>query len=75
MGTLEAKLPFGPAQKVEYDQRKIGGMSNDERYNLFIGRMEAEVTSLMGMDGVEMEASPVGRRDLPLCKGVPFTMT
>ena len=30
-------------------------MSNDARYNVFVARMEAEVTSLMGMDCKEME--------------------
>ena len=35
MGTLEAKLPFGPPQKVQYDSSELDGASNDEKYKVF----------------------------------------
>ena len=53
MGALEAKLPFGPAQKVCYDDSGLKEMSNDERYLLFLSRMETEVGGLMGKEGKE----------------------
>ena len=56
MVTLEAKLPHGPAQKFVYGKEEIEGMKNDERYNLFISRMETEVASLMGKEGKELGA-------------------
>ena len=56
MGSLDAKLPFGPAQKVEYNHSDLDGLSNHEKYRIFLTRMEMEVAGLMGIDGKELEA-------------------
>ena len=56
MGSLDAKLPFGPAQKVDYNHSDLDGLSNHEKYRLFLTRMEMEVAGLMGIDGKELEA-------------------
>ena len=71
MGPLEAKLPFGPAQKVNYQSSDIDGLSNDERYRLFLTRMEAEVAGLMGLEGKEAEALS-GRAEGPKFVHVPW---
>ena len=65
MGALEAKLPYGPAQKVCYDDSVLEGMSKDEKYKLFLSRMEAEVGGLLGKEGKALEAL-MGRTEGPV---------
>ena len=65
MGALEAELPYGPAQKVDYDDSDLEAMSNDDKYKLFLLRMEAEVGGLMGKEGKELEAL-MGRTEGPI---------
>ena len=65
MGALEAKLPCGPAQKVCYDDSVLEGISNDEKYKLFLSRMEAEVRGLLGKEGKALEAL-MGRTEGPV---------
>ena len=45
-----------------YDEAEVESMSNNEKYRLFLSRMEAEVVGLMGKDGKEMEALMGGMR-------------
>ena len=65
MGALEAKLPCGPAQKVCYDDSVLEVMSNDDKHNLFLSRMDAEVGGLMGKEGKALEAL-MGRTEGPI---------
>ena len=65
MGALEAKLPYGPARTVCFDDGILEGMSNDDKYLLFLSRMEAEVGGLLGKEGNELEAL-MGRTEGPL---------
>ena len=65
MGVLEAKLPFGPARKICYDDSSSGEVDNDDKYLLFLARMESEVGELMGKEGEELKAL-MGRTSGPV---------
>ena len=65
MGTLEAKLPFGPARKACYDDSGLSELELDEKYLLLLTRVESEVGELMGKEGKELEAL-MGRTSGPV---------
>ena len=46
IGTLSAVLPHGPANKVQDYAEEENKLANDELYDLFLARMEAELVNL-----------------------------
>lgn len=63
IGTIGAVLPHGPAW-LHDDLDDVEGMTNDQKYGLFITRMEREVVSLLALDDKAAKQF-IGRADDP----------
>ena len=57
-------LPHGPPRKWEYDDAEVANLSLDQKYNVFITRLEEEVAGLKPMRDKEKAAMP-GRTEGP----------
>ena len=64
IGKIGAVLPHGPAMLQE-DLNGAEGMTNDEKYELFINRMEREVVNLLALDDKAAKQF-IGRADGPM---------
>ena len=65
IGKFGAILPHGPAwQYDDLEDAVVEGLSNDQRYSLFLTRMEREVVNLMAIDDKEAQTY-LGRADGP----------
>ena len=68
VGKIGAILPHGPPQKLPMAPHEMDEMDNDEKYSLFVTRMEREVVSLMAL---EPRSSPVVLKAQSLFRGMP----
>ena len=63
IGNIGAVLPHGPAW-LRDDLGDVEGMTNDQKYGLFITNMEREVVSLLALDDKAAKQF-IGRADGP----------
>ena len=64
METLPAVLPHGPPKKWDYNDTEVANLSLDQKYSVFITRLEEEVAGLKPMSEEE-KAAMSGRAEGP----------
>ena len=64
METLPAVLPHGPPKKWEYTDTEVAELDLDQKYSVFITRLEEEVAGLKPMSEEE-KAGMSGRAEVP----------